>query len=216
MKAETRARLTIALMFASVVGTAVGANAIAMHQARRAGVAPDAIATASGTPARAGMSRGIQVASVYSGTVTFADPHDVDTELRLTCRDLRRIERALSKDLAGGRLRAQRTRAAIRATGNLRGATVAARSAAAQGALLALERAMSTDIARGELTAPHSQRVVSHPRGIIAGSDIAGAAAGVVAVTEDLWRLECAFEKDIHAGDVVARETHFAIDRRRW
>lgn len=222
MKPETRAKLTIALMLVSVVGTAVGVNALALQQARRAGIQTQDVAVASAAPVRAvaptqaAPTSRIVVASAYSGSVEFADKSDIDAELRVVSKELRRIERAMSKDLASGSLRARNTRIAIRTTRALAGGSTAERLAATQGAFLALERAMRADMVNGDLSAPHARGVVAEPRGVTEGTNLASLAGGVVATTEDLWRLELAFEKDIHAGDVVARETHFAIDRRRW
>jgi hypothetical protein len=198
----------------------VGANALALHQARRAGVQVDAVAAASAAPVRApapmAKSSRIEVTSRYSGVITFADKRALDSELRSTYAELRRIERAMSKDLARGSLRARHTRRVIQTTGGLANGSTAEHLAAMQSAFIALERAMRADMSDGDLVAPHARRVVAEPRGMTSGSNVAALADGVVATTEDLWRLELALEKDIHFGAIVARETHFAIDRRRW
>jgi hypothetical protein len=81
--------------------------------------------------------------------------------------------------------------------------------------LRTLEGALLSDIARGAFRAHHTRKLVVGAV-VITPVQPAAEATETVAIADDLWELEMAMEKDIHAHEFKARETHFVIDGRRW
>ena len=220
MKSETRAKLSIALILVFVVGIAVGADVIASQQARKLGLQGDAVVPASAknkqVPAASSEKRDIVVLRRGVPFVTFTDEAAVAYELESVQRELKRFEVALGKDLAHGDFRARRTRRAIGIPGPSIGLSTADGLVAARREFNLLREALRTDLASSDFHARRTRREVAKSKAPPPATEGDAVASGVVSLSDDLWNLEMAVEKDIHNGDFRAVETHFAIDRRRW
>ena len=219
MKPETRAKLSIALVFVAVIAVIVGSDRIATWQATKLGLQDREIVVAKAkdkrVPATA-LEREIVVARKGVPVLTFTDDRAVAFELASIQRELNRFEAALRKDLTRGDFGAPRTRRAISTAEPAAGGATADQLASTRDRLDHLRAALREDLAAGEFRAQHTRRLVA--RGGVARSYVGDAAVarGVVALSDGIWNLEMAIEQDIHDGDFKAVETHFAIDRRRW
>ena len=220
MRPETRAKLSIALVFVAVIAVIVGSDRIATWQATKLGLQDREIVVARAkdkpVPATA-LKRKIVVARKGVPVLTFTNDRAVAFELASIQKELNRFEVALLKDLTRGDFRAPRTRRAIRTAEPAVGGAMTDRLASTRAQLDRLRAALRGDLAVGEFRARHTRRLVAEAGRTQAPRDgEAALARGVVALSDDVWNLEMAIEQDIHDGDFKAVETHFAIDRRRW
>ena len=220
MKTATRASLWTALIIGVLGVVVVGSNVIAARQARKLGLEDEGVVHASANSRRIRATastgpHGIVVRRKGKPTITFTDDAAVTYELASTWADLRRFEVAVHKDLAHGDFRARRTRLAVAASLHP-GQTPAEEFVSTRRELRELKTALRQDLANGDFRARHTLREVATTRDAPSAVGDNELATGVVTLSDDLWDLKLAVERDIHAGDLKAIETHFAIDRRRW
>ena len=64
--------------------------------------------------------------------------------------------------------------------------------------------------------APQTRREVAKREEAPSTAGEAALADGAVSVSDDVWSLEMAIERDLHTKEFKAIETHFVIDGRRW
>jgi hypothetical protein len=222
MKGATRVWLPIALVFLFVPTIVVGSNLIASHQADKLGLQNQEIVVAKAetrrVPATSRADKRIVVVRDGAPAITFTDASAVAYELTSVDRELRSFEVALGRDIAHGELRAPLTARETATAQPVVGGSTAEKFMSARRKLDGLEEALRRDLASGAFRAAHTRRLVRRldSRELASAAGEVAVASGVVSVSDDLWDLEMAVEKDIHDGDLRADETHFVIDRRRW
>jgi hypothetical protein len=216
----TRANLSNALILALLGFVVVESTAVASQRTTKPGT-PVAQTFTSSVPAknvrRAYLqNREIVVLRKGGPAIVFTDDRAIAFHLSLTRAEIERIEAALAKDLEHGEFRARETRRAVGASKDQAAPSTAGDLVAVRRELSRLKEALRRDLAKGDFRARHTRREVTRhdqARSVTGDSVVAN---GVVSVSDDIWDLEMAVEKDLHTGDFRAIETHFAIDGRRW
>jgi hypothetical protein len=221
VKATIKLNLVLALVYASLAIVVVGSAVVASQQAKNLGVKTGGPVAAYARP-KAASTRSIRpemilVSRPGRAAVEFADARAVVYELGSVHRELSALEAAIGKDLAHGEFHAGQTRSAIRAAAHRSSRGPAGSVLATRRELDNLELALKRDLSRGDFKARKTRALLDGVHRVVpaVGSD-AQLAAAVVTLGDDLWGLETSLEKDIHADDLMATETHFLIDGRRW
>lgn len=161
-------------------------------------------------------NREIVVRRQGAPTIVFTDASAIAFQLTLTRADIDVFEAALAKDLAHGDFRARETQRVVGADHHQAAQSAADELLSARRELGRLKQALREDLADGDFDAPHTRREVAghDPVPSVAGNE--ALASGAVSVSDEFWSLKMAVEKDLHARDFRAIETHFVIDGRRW
>ena len=224
MTTLTKSAVRIALVLALLAFGIVESTAAASQHASAAGTQTTGtvttIAQADNANGVGPGTHGIAVLRKGSPAIVFTDDSAIALQLKSTRAEIKSLEAALAKDLARGDFRACETGriAAASSRRSARGATSspAAQLLAARGELSALKQAFRTDLANGDFYAPQTSRELrQHHAGPMGDGEMA-LAKGAVSVSDDVWSLKMAIERDLHAKTFRAIETHFNIDGRRW
>ena len=221
MTAQTRVNLSNALIlallgFAVVESTAIASQGSTKRQTTQERRIAEPSAPAARVRANRVQPQPIAVVRKGSPTIVFTNDAAIANQLTLTQKEIWGFEAALAKDLAHGDFHAPHTRRVVRAGRRPVAASTAEKLGSARRELCRLREALREDLADGKFDGPHTRAEVSKrnpaPQGV--GED--DLADGTVAVTDGIWNLEMAIEKDLHAHAFTAIETHFNIDGRRW
>jgi len=148
--------------------------------------------------------------------ITFTGDAAVADEIAEAHGEIERIEHAMALDLGRGQFRAPATERVIGATRHAQSTSAPAELAAVRAELTALKRALRADLAHGAFNGWHTRREVARDPSPRSGDSEEALATDTIAITDEIWDFEHAVELDLHAHEFAARETHFAIDRRRW
>jgi len=210
----------VALILAVLASGIVGSTAVASQ--RTSALGPQSAGTVT-TIARADNAGGsgfpdqpIAVRRKGLPPIVFTDDRAVSSLIKSTRAQLKSLEGGLAKDLAHGRFRAQQTRRTVDSSPRQKGASTTDELLSARNELGALKRALRTDLANGEFRAPQTGRELGKRQTAPLGAGEVALAKGAVSVSDDVWSLEMAIERDLHAKRFKAIETHFVIDGRRW
>jgi len=148
--------------------------------------------------------------------IVFTDDSAIGFQLALTRAEIQSFEHALAKDLAHREFRARQTRRAVSTSEHTVARSTADELVSTQRELGRLKTALRNDLANGDLRAPQTRRELARREHAPLGNGADALASGAISVSDDIWGLEMAVEKDLHARDFTAIETHFEIDGRRW
>jgi len=210
----------VALILAVLASGIVGSTAVASQ--RTSALGPQSAGTVT-TITRADNAGGsgfpdqpIAVRRKGLPPIVFTDDGAVSSLIKSTRAQLKSLEGGIAKDLAHGRFRAQQTRRTVDSSPRQKGASTTDELLSARNELGALKRALRTDLANGEFRAPQTGRELGKRQTAPLGAGEVALAKGAVSVSDDVWSLEMAIERDLHAKRFKAIETHFVIDGRRW
>ena len=208
-------------LFVSFLGVMlVDSTAVGLQPAEKP-QAPRPIAVSTAAPASIArvirvQNRPIEIVRRNAPTIVFTDDHAIAEDLASTQAQLRQFEAALSKDLANGDFQAPRTRRVVNASRRHLQESPADTLGSVRAELGRLKKALRADIANGEFHGPQTLADASKARSATYGTADAALANNAVAVSDDIWSLKMAIERDLHAHEFTAIETHFNIDGRRW
>jgi hypothetical protein len=161
-------------------------------------------------------NRPIEIVRKNAPTIIFTDDGAIADDLMSTQARLRQFEAAMSKDLAHGDFQAPRTRRVVSASHKHSAQSPADKLQSVRRELSDLKAALRGDIADDEFSAPRTLAEISRHISAPSATSQTLLASGAVGVADDIWSLEMAIEKDLHAHEFTAIETHFNIDGRRW
>ena len=219
MTVLTRAKLSNVFVFALLGIVAIASTAAAAQRTNKPSPQVTVIGAATAATSGAGEAgSGGDIVVVRDGapTIAFTDDAAIYQGLASTRAKIKTFEAALAKDLAHRDFRARQTRQAIRTAKHETARSTADELVAARRELSELKLALGQDIANGDFYAPHTREELARPHGSTLDTGEDALAYGAVSLSDEMWSLEMAFEKDLHAHNLRAVETHFVIDGRRW
>ncbi|MDR3685643.1 MAG: hypothetical protein P4L93_01610 [Coriobacteriia bacterium] len=220
MTTLTKSAVRIALVLALLASGIVGSTALASQRANAAGTQAAESVTTINQAANDGDTpvQDQQVAVVRKGSpaVVFTGDRAITLQLESTRAVIKALKAALAKDLARGDFHARHTQRVVDSRSCLVAQSPAGQLLAARSELDALRQSLRTDLANGDFYAPYTSRELAGHHAAAVGGGEEALARGALAVSDDTWSLEMAIERDLHAKDFRAVETHFAIDGRRW
>ena len=210
----------VALILAVLASGIVGSTAVASQRTGALGPQSSSTVTTIAQADSGGMAgstnQTIAVRRKGLPPMVFTDDGAVSSLIKSTRAQIESLEVGLAKDLAHGSFRARQTRRTVDSSPHQKGGSTTDELLSARKELGALKQALRSDLANGEFRAPQTGREVAKRQAAPSGAGEAALANGAVSVSDDVWSLEMAIERDLHAKRFKAIETHFVIDGRRW